>query len=252
MATRQGSKRPKKAKKLKITELRSIATALQKEDAGSRLSEDVLEIVGRSKQLAVFPERQRLYNLLIPSSRQAYERLVSSLVVDYAKILAAIKRRTQYMDFQLAWLDHVRRVGEQGYVLSTSDAQPFFDGEDDTISVVTGSESINAWSDIVSDALDEMKDLSSESNFIMLHTIARGIFDHQQQQVYEHKHKPVVSVIHPAPSPDDSLFRMCGAEIARMIKVRKNEKERLKLKHTHAHDPRVQSDKFLTQHMHTK
>lgn len=92
-----------------------------------------------------------------------------------------------------------------------------------------GSESINAWSEIVSDA---MKDLSSESNFIMLHATARGIFDHQQQQVYEHKHKSVVSVAHPVPSPDDSLFRMCGAEIARMIKVRKNEKERLKLKVT--------------------
>lgn len=138
MATRLGVKRPKEAKKLKVTKLRSIATALQNEGAGSRLSENVLEMVGQSKQLAVFPERQHLFNLLIASSRQAYERLVSSLVVDYAEILTAIKGKTQYMDFQLAWLDHVRRVGEQGYVLSTSDAQPFFDGEEETISVVTG------------------------------------------------------------------------------------------------------------------
>ena len=84
MATRQGSKRPRKAKKLKITELRSIAKALQKEDPGSRLSNDVLDIIGKSKQLAVFPERQRLYNLLIASSRQAFDRLVSSLLVQVA------------------------------------------------------------------------------------------------------------------------------------------------------------------------
>ena len=154
MATRQKAKpptkKPKKAKKLKVAELRSIAKALQKEardDRGCRLKEAILETIGKSKQLAVFPERQRLYDLLIASARPAYDRLVTALLVDYSKIFASIKGKTQYMDFQLTWLDHVRRIGEQGYVLSTSDAQPFFDGENDSIS--TGSESVDAWADSI-------------------------------------------------------------------------------------------------------
>ena len=109
------------------------------------------------------------------------------------------------MDFQLTWLDHVRRVGEQGYVLSTRDAQPFFDGENDSMS--TSSESVDAWGDIVSSAFAEMNQLSPDSNSIMLHTIAREIFALRQQEVYKMKQNAVVSVPHPAPSPDDSLFR---------------------------------------------
>lgn len=50
------------------------------------------------------------------------------------------------MNFQFTWLDHVKRVVEQGYVLSTSDAQQFFDVENDSMS--TGSESVDAWADI--------------------------------------------------------------------------------------------------------
>ena len=232
MATRRTSK---KVKKLKPAELRSIAKALQKEAfAESQLNETVLESIGKSKQLTVFPERQRLYNLLIASARPAYDRLVTSLLMDYSKIFASIRGNIKYLDFQLTWLDHVRRVGEQGYVLATSDAQPFFDGENDSMS--TGSESVDAWADIVSSAFAEMNQLSPESNFIMLHTIAREIFAHHQQEVYEMKQNAVVSVPHPAPSPDDSLFRMCGAEVARMVNVRKG-----RLQHMDINDPTTQS-----------
>ena len=242
MATRQTSKKSKpstkKAKKLKVAELRSIAKSLQNEApcAESQLKEAILESIGKSKQLAVFPERQRLDDLLIASGRPAYDRLVSSLLVDYSQIFASMRGSTQYLDFQLTWLDHVRRVGEQGYVLSTSDAQPFFDGESDSIS--TGSESVEAWADILSNAFAEMNQLSPDSNFIMLHTIAREIFAHQQQEVYKVKQNSAVSESHPVmrPSPDDSLFRMCGAEVARMVNVRKE-----RLWHTDMNDPTTRS-----------
>ena len=63
MATRQGSKIPRKAKKLTITELRSIAKALQIEDSGSRLSNDVLDIIRSLSSWPFFPERQRFHSL---------------------------------------------------------------------------------------------------------------------------------------------------------------------------------------------
>ena len=81
-----------------------------------------------------------------------------------------------------------------------------------------------------------MNQLSPESNFIMLHTIAQEIFAHHQQEVYKMKQNAVVSVPHPAPSPDDSLFRMCGAEVARMVNIRKR-----RLQHTDMNDPTTQS-----------
>ena len=69
----------------------------------------------------------------------------------------------------------------------------------------------------------------------MLHTIAWEIFGHHQQEVYNIKQTAVVSVPHPvAPSPDDSLFRMCGAEVARMVNVRKG-----RLQHTDMTDPTI-------------
>ena len=115
-------------------------------------------------------------------------------------------------------------------MLSTSDAQPFFDGEND--SMLTGSESVDAWADIVSNAFAKMNQLSPDSNFITLHTIAWEIFAHHQQEVYNIKQNGVVSVL--APSPDDSLFRMCGAEVARMVSVRKG-----RLQHTDITDPTI-------------
>ena len=87
----------------------------------------------------------------------------------------------------------------------------------------------------VSTAFAEMNQLSPDSNFIMLHTIAREIFGHHQQEVYNIKQNAVVSVPHPvAPSPDDYLFRMCGAEVARMVNVRKG-----RLQHTDMTDPTI-------------
>ena len=99
----------------------------------------------------------------------------------------------------------------------------------------TGSESVDAWANIVSNAFAEMNQLSPDSNFIMLHTIAWEIFAHGQQEVYNIKQNAVISVPHVvAPSPDNSLFRMCGAEVARMVDVRKG-----RLQHIDMTDPTI-------------
>ena len=71
----------------------------------------------------------------------------------------------------------------------------------------------------------------------MLHTLAREIFAHHQQEVYKMKQNAVVSVPHPvAPSPDDFLFRRFAAEVARMVNVRKG-----RLQHTDVNDPTTRS-----------
>ena len=106
-------------------------------------------------------------------------------------------------------------------MLSTSDAQPFFNGE--SYSISTGSESVDAWADIVSNAFAEMNQFSPDSNFIMLHVIAREIFTHQQQKVHKVKQNSAVSVSHIQLQDclPMILFRMCGAAVARMLNVRK-------------------------------
>ena len=116
--------------------------------------------------------------------RPVYERLVSSLLQDYLKLFSSIKGKAKYLDFQVVWLDHIRKVGEQGYSLATCDAQRIFDGE--TYSIAFDSGAVNAWSDILSSALVDIIPFSPETNFIMLHTTA---WDHQQQ-IYEKKSTP--------------------------------------------------------------
>ena len=106
------------------------------------------------------------------------------------------------------------------------------------------SGAVSAWSDILTSALAENPTLLTDCNFIMLHTIARRVFDHQQQQIYEIKQKPASSVL-PAASPDDGLLRMCGAEVARMLKAKRKEKE-IKLQHVEASHPAILSiDKHI-------
>ena len=220
MATR------KKTKKLRVQEVKSIAQAVR-EDVGTDLDlkDKILDSMSKMKQLAVFPERQHLYSMLIsPEMRPAYEKLVSSLLEDYLKLFSSIKGQAKYLDFQVVWLDHIRRVGEQGYSLATCDAQPFFDGENDSVAFNSGA--LDAWSGILSSALANISPLSPETNFIMLHTIAREVYDHQQQKIYEKKTTPPNLTL-PASSEDGALFRMCGAEVSRMMNVRANEKKRL-------------------------
>ena len=170
MATR------KKTKKLRVAKVKPIAQAVRK-DVGTDLKDKILDSVSKMKQLTMFPERQQLYSMLTRADmRPTYKKLVSSLLEDYLKLFSSVKGQGKYLDFQVVWLDHIRKVGGQGYSLATCDAQPFFDGEIDTIAF--DSSAVNAWSDILSSALADITPFSPETNFIMLHTIAREVYDH--------------------------------------------------------------------------
>ena len=176
----------KKAKKLRVAEVKSIAQAVRKEVGTIVDLKD--KILCSISQLAVFPQRQQLYSMLTsPDMKPAYEKLVSSLLEDYLKLFSSLKGQARYLDFQVVWLDHIRRVGEQGYS-ATCDAQPFFDGENDSVAFDSGA--LDAWSEILSSALANISPFSPETNFIMLHTIAREVYDHQQQKKSMKKKHP--------------------------------------------------------------
>ena len=70
------------------------------------------------------------------------------------------------------------------------------------------------------------EDLGVDSNYIMLHQITKQVYNSQQMQVLESKQCQASAHIsdHDTPLPTqssgDSLFRMCGAEIGRMIRVK--------------------------------
>lgn len=102
MATRE------KTKKLQVAEMKSIAQAVRK-DVGTDLKDKILDSISKMKQLAVFPERQQLYSMLSRADvRPVYEKLVSFLLEDYLKLFSS----TKYLDFQVVWLDHIRKVRE--------------------------------------------------------------------------------------------------------------------------------------------
>ena len=95
--------------------------------------------------------------------KPAYEKLVSSLLENYLKLFSSIKGQAKYLDFQVVWLDHIRRVGEQRYSLATRDAQPFFDGENNFVAFDSGA--LDTWSEIPSSVLADISPFSPETNF---------------------------------------------------------------------------------------
>ena len=69
-------------------EVKSITQAARK-DVGTDidLKEEILDSISKMKQLAVFPERQKLYSMLTGQDmRPVYKKLVSSLMEDYLKL----------------------------------------------------------------------------------------------------------------------------------------------------------------------
>ena len=92
----------KKAKKLRVQEVKFIAQAVRK-DVGTDidLKDKILDSISKMKQLAVFPERQQLYSMLTsPDMRPAYEKLVSSLLEDYLKLFSSIKGNANISTFR--------------------------------------------------------------------------------------------------------------------------------------------------------
>ena len=145
---------------------------------------------------------------------------------DYAHLYKQEKGSTKYADFQVHWLEHVHQVAVRGAALATSDAQ---DVDSDTV-VLTSSSAAEQWSHIYIHAQSELGEIDPDTNMMVLHSVARSVFNQQHERIREHvsntiaEDRPSSSQPPSQPSPDDALLRMCGAEIARMIKLRRKEK----------------------------
>ena len=126
------------------------------------------------------------------------------------------KGKTKYADFQLEWLQHIRAVAENGSTFATCDAQPAYQYESDTMS---SSDTHVIWAIVYCQAMDVLGEISDDTNLIMLHTIAKSLYNYQQQQVID-KQCPETATSASLPSCDDALYRTCGAEICRMLKSR--------------------------------
>ena len=153
-----------------------------------------------------------------------FSQLVSCLVEDYSELYKITKGRTKYADFQVSWLDHVHQVAEKGATLATSDAQD----DSEYLTILPTSSAADEWSTIHIHAqlATELEEIKSDTNLIVLHSIAKHVFNHQQERVIAHKVESTPSSTSQlsSSSPDDALLRMCGAEVARSLKSLKKER----------------------------
>ena len=210
------SKNPKK----KVKEVVNVAKAITcpRED----LAVNILCTLKKGHHIDLVSGRRRFIEVLEENSTLLSE-LVTSIEADYVELYKTLKGR-HYSDFQIKWLGHIRHVAEYGYALATMDAQPI--DEDDVY--LPSSESFHKWASICLEFVSSGEDVCVDNNYIMLHQIAKEVYNSKQSQVLESKESQTVgdastsgqNLSVPTQSSDDSLFRMCGAEIARMIRVK--------------------------------
>ena len=207
-----------RSKKLTQREVKAVADQLDCVPAEEcdQLSTRILEDIANSKQVAVFEQRMKLLSMLRNSLYDQFRSLVSSLLGDYTHLYRHIKGTTKYADFQVEWLQHIRAVAENGYTFANCDAQPAYQYELDPIPT---SDTNAIWAIMYCQAMEVLGEISSDTNLIMLHTIANSVYNYQLQQVIDtQRHETTVTTSQP--SCDDALYRMCGAEICRMLKSR--------------------------------
>ena len=208
-----------KVKKLTQKEVKTVADKLEyaSPEGCDQLSSKILEDIANSKQVSVFEQRKELLTLLRNDLYDEFKSLVSSLLGDYVYLYRSTKGRTKYADFQVEWLQHIRAVGENGSMFATSDAQPTQEYESD---IIPNSNTHATWAVVYCQAMDALGHISDDTNLIILHTIAGAVYNHQQQKFIRTQcHETAPNTVS-LPSDDDALYRMCGAEICRMIKAR--------------------------------
>ena len=210
-------------KKLKVGEIKAISKSICKPT--STTASLILEAMKKCRHILSFPERKKLCDLLEEELFDNFSQLVSCLVEDYSELYKTTKGRTKYSDFQIKWLDHIHQVAERGAALAISDAQD--DSDTEYLAILPTSSAAEEWSTIHIHAQLKINEVKSDTNLIVLHSIAKQVFNHQQERVIAHKAESTPSsVTQPSPSPDDALLRMCGAEVARSLKSLKKERSR--------------------------
>ena len=188
---------------MKIKEVATVAKAIScpKED----LSTEIVYELKKGHHLDLFGDRREFVEIFEGKSVLLSE-LVVSLEADYASLYKTLKGR-HYANFQMKWLEH---VAEYGYALATMDAQVV--DQDDVY--LYSSESFGKWASICLEFTSHStEDLGVDSNYIMLHQIAKQVYNSKQMQVLESKHCQISASVNPplpAQSSDDSLCLLCS------------------------------------------
>ena len=214
----------KAKKRLRVKEVAAVARSIT--NAQECMPTEVISALKSSHHLDLFIDRKQLVELLERKST-LLDELVASISSDYTTLYKSLKGR-QYTDFQLKWLEHVRQVAEYGFSLAAMDAQV----DDCYDFCLPNSASFAKWASVCVECSSKHSEcLDTESNYDMLHWIVKEVFNSKQTQVYESKQDTATSSSTTEGTPihettgtyDDGLFRMCGAELAKMIKVKSDQ-----------------------------
>ena len=145
------------------------------------------------------------------------ENLVSNLCQKYSTLYGSCHGKDGYLKFQLIeWHDLLRSVAAFVDMQSISDAQV----EDYETSTCT-SPVANSWLSIVMTAYATLPSLTTETQFAMVHAIAR--------RVYHHMHGKTLAAANPSATDQsepllqctetngtEPLIRMCGSQLTRI------------------------------------
>ena len=216
--------------------VRDEARSLGKVD-GSALLSVVIESLKKSPQFKL-PFLQRgafLKNILEDEdSKDRLQQLVCLFAEDYSQLFLEGKRvpaSVRYCLFQIRWLQRVRLVVERGE-RALADAQ--CDGDDNDVLDERGTSMAKHVTILLLLAYGS-EPVESRSVLAVFHTIAREVYMYQQTRASSistaatsttaenerQDEEDEVNFSAPVDS-DDTLYRICGAQMHRMIEVRKS------------------------------
>ena len=225
-----------KAKKKLLTksEISSLGDSLLDVDLED-LSRSVIETLGQSPQTSMkqYPSRSTFVEKIQSAEMQEkLEHVLLGLCQLYKAYLVkykAKKKIDKYAAFQIGWLQSIRCIVERGEELATSFGQGD-DTEGMTREEMKLAEEVSC---LVLGCFHTMPPI--EDLLALFHTIARHVFHHMQARVVTFKENPsgvmTGSLTDAEINFDDNvdvLLRICGAQLNKMIVLRK---DMLKCKH---------------------
>lgn len=127
--------------------------------------------------------------------------------------------KCKYLDFRwFGW----RKVGEQGYMISSYDTQPYFNGEGDLM-VTLDSKAISACTDILTTTPWHYSPTTRNKLHYVTHNCTCNIWPSTVTNL-RGKKKTHPNTFHHVTWEDAVPFRMCGAKVARTLKCRRKRK----------------------------
>ena len=181
----------------------------------------VLDAITKSPQfnMAQYPERAFFLRNITKEGavRQTLSRFVAGLCIEYDSILVEVSKfpiSTKYCALQTQWMQRIREIVQSGERLARSKEQNPDDEEESELPSCVAFLALEAFGDDTA---------QTSTLFAVMHTVARQVFMYQQSTAVRKKlsvqEGPEEIDIFSEES-EDALYRVCGAQIHRMITVR--------------------------------